>query len=594
MRRCGERWRNLVLPSDPPESATSMVEVLRARADTTPENLAFSFLTDGEEEGPRLTYADLDRQARAIAATLQNVAEAGDRALLLFAPGLEFIPAFFGCLYAGIVPVPAYPPRLDRLLQTWQVLGNIARDCQPKVVLTTRNLSALFGGSAATPHLGSLHWLCTDEVDSSRAHSWPESRIDPDALALLQYTSGSTATPKGVMVTHRNLMHNHRAIDAALGFAGPGLGVCWLPLYHDMGLIAGVLQAVFHGTPCVMMSPLGLLQKPFRWLQAMSRYRARTSGGPNFAYELCVERITAAQKVGLDLSTWTVADVGGEPVNPRTLERFIVAFGPYGFRAETFVPCYGLAEATLLVTANGVGVVPTVRSISAAALERGEVIAAEPGSAGTRSFVGCGRPWLDTRIAIADPVEMTRCPPGAVGEIWVAGPSVAAGYWGQPDETEFTFRAFLKDSGDGPFLRTGDLGFLQDGELFITGRLKDLIVFRGRNHYPQDIEQTVQAVHPSLRWGGGAAFEVHKDGQPRLVIVQEVERRSRDLDPVRLLGDVRKAVADHHELHVHDLVLLEPGSLPKTSSGKVQRHRCRLGYEQGTLRQWKRAIENKT
>jgi acyl-CoA synthetase (AMP-forming)/AMP-acid ligase II len=342
------------------------------------------------------------------------------------------------------------------------------------------------------------------------------------------------------------------------------------------------------------MSPLGLLQRPFRWLQAVSRYRARTSGGPNFAYELCVQRITAEQKTGLDLSTWTVADIGGEPINPQTLERFIAAFGPHGFRPETFVPCYGLAEATLLVTANGVGVVPTTRSICAGALERGEVVAAEPGSAGTRSFVGSGRPWLDTRIVLADAETMTRRPPGSVGEIWVAGPSVAAGYWGQIEETERTFRAFLKDSGEGPFLRTGDLGFLQDGELFITGRLKDLIVFRGRNHYPQDIEQTVQSVHPSLRWGGGAAFEVHKDGQPRLVIVQEIERRSRDLDPDRLLGDVRKAVADHHELHVHELVLLEPGSLPKTSSGKVQRHRCRLGYEQGTLRQWKRSTEKKS
>jgi acyl-CoA synthetase (AMP-forming)/AMP-acid ligase II len=579
----------MVLPSNPPVSAASIVEVLRARADTAPDSLAFSFLTDGEEEGSRLTYGDLDLQARTVAATLRDGAEAGDRALLLYAPGLEFIPAFFGCLYAGVVPVPAYPPRLDRLIQSWQALGNIAADCQPKVVLTTRNVAALFGGSAAVPHLGALPWICTDDLDWSRAQSWHEPRINPDALALLQYTSGSTATPKGVMVTHRNLMHNQRTIAAAVAPEGPGLGVSWLPLYHDMGLLGGVIQPLFSGTPCVLMSPLGILQKPIRWLKAITRYRARSSGAPNFAYELCAQRIAAEQKAELDLSSWAIADVGGETVSSRTLERFAAAFAPCGFHPEAFVPCYGLAEATLLVAANGVGVIPTVRSISAAALDQGEVVTTEAGSSGTRSFVGCGRPWLETRLVIAHPEEQTLCPAGSVGEIWVAGPSVAVGYWGRPEETERTFRAYLKDSGDGPFLRTGDLGFLQDGELFVTGRLKDLIVFRGRNHYPQDIEQTVQSVHPALREGCGAAFETYKNGQPRLVIVQEVERRSRDLDAERLLGDVRQAVADHHELHVHDLVLLEPGSLPKTSSGKVQRHRCRLGYEQGTLRQWKRS-----
>ena len=579
----------MVLPSNPPESAASIVEVLGARADTTPDGLAFSFLTDGEEEGARLTYAGLDLQARAVAAELRDRAEAGDRALLMYAPGLEFIPAFFGCLYSGVVPVPVSPPRLDRLMQSWQVLDNIAADCRPKVVLTTRNLASLFGGSAAVPHLGSLHWLCTDDLDSSRAHSWREPTIDAGALALLQYTSGSTATPKGVMVTHRNLMHNQRTMEAAIAPEGPGLGVSWLPLYHDMGLLGGVVQPLFQGTPCVLMSPLGILQKPLRWLKAISRYRARSSGAPNFAFELCAERITAEQKAELDLSTWAVADVGGEPISPRTLERFAAAFASCGFRPEAFIPCYGLAEATLLVTANRVGVIPAVRSVSAAALEQGEVVAAKPDSAEARSFVGCGQLWLDTRIAIADAEAMTQRPPGSVGEIWVAGPSVAAGYWGRPEETENTFRAFLKDSGEGPFLRTGDLGFLQDGELFVTGRLKDLIVMRGRNHYPQDIEQTVQSVHSGLRGGCGAAFETYKDGQPRLVIVQEVERRGRGLDAAHLLGDVRQAVAERHELHVHELILLEPGSLPKTSSGKVQRHRCRLGYEQGTLRQWKRS-----
>jgi acyl-CoA synthetase (AMP-forming)/AMP-acid ligase II len=577
-----------VLPSDPHAAAATIVQVLRGRADATPDVLAFSFLADGENEGPRLTYGDLDRQARAVAATLSEVARPGDRALLLYAPGLDFIPAFFGCLYAGIVPVPAYLPRLDRLSQSWQAVANIAADCRPSCVLTTRNLAAHFGGSAAAPQLAAIRWVCTDALDPAAASQWRERPTDPDALAVLQYTSGSTAEPKGVMVTHRNLMHNQLVMQAPLGPDGPGPGVCWLPLYHDMGLVGGVVGPVFQGKRCVMMSPSGLLQRPLRWLQAISRYRARTSAGPNFAYELCVERVTAQQKADLDLSCWDLAIVGGDPINLETIGRFYAAFASCGFRAEAFVPCYGLAEATLLVSRPPAGR-PVARAVHAAALEQGRVEATQPGAPGTRSFVSCGRPWLDVRIVIAHLETHTPCPDGLVGEIWVAGPSVAAGYWGRPDQTEHTFRAFLADTGEGPFLRTGDLGFVEAGELFITGRLKDLIIMHGRNHYPQDIEQTVQAVHPALRAGCGAAFEAWGTGQPLLVVVQEVARHTRGLDATRLLGDVRQAVAERHGLHVHALELLEPGSIPKTSSGKVQRHRCRLAFEQGTLRRWKGA-----
>jgi acyl-CoA synthetase (AMP-forming)/AMP-acid ligase II len=590
-----------------------MVEVLQARADTTPDALAFCFLIDGEEEGPRLTYAGLDREARSVAALLQDAVGPGDRALLLYPPGLEFIPAFFGCLYAGVVPVPAYPPRFDRLAQSWQVLGSIVTDCRPAVVLTTRGLASLVAG---IPSCGGLRVLCTDGLDPSGARRWRQRPIDPEALAVLQYTSGSTAAPKGVMLTHRNLMHNQRMMQTALGDDGPGLGVCWLPLYHDMGLMGGVLQPVFHGTSCVMMSPLGLLQRPIRWLRAISRYRAVSSGGPNFAYDWCVERIAPEERAGLDLSSWSIAAVGAEPIHPVTLERFAAAFGPCGFRPEAFCPGYGLAEATLLVTSGPRSAPPVIRIVSASALEQGQVVAAAPPhppplslkaeerreallalssyggrgdrgkEADVRALVGCGHPWLGQRLEIVNPDTRVPCPAGLVGEIWIAGPSVAVGYWNRPEETKHTFRAFLSN-GDGPFLRTGDLGFVQDGELFITGRLKDLIVIRGRNHYPQDIEQTVQAVHPGLRAGCGAAFETWKDGRPVLVIVQEVERRCRSLDVARLVGDIRQAVAERHELQVHDVQLVEYGSIPKTSSGKIQRHACRQGYEQGTLRRWK-------
>jgi acyl-CoA synthetase (AMP-forming)/AMP-acid ligase II len=581
--------RHVASPSDPTSNATSLIEVLQARAGATPDGLAFCYLIDGEEEGPRLTYAGLDRAARSIAAVLRDGAGPGDRALLVYEPGLEFIPAFFGCLYAGLVSVPAYPPRLDRLAQSWQVLAGVAADCQPRAVLTTGGLAAaLARGFNHLSQSGDLRCLATDSIDLSHAGRWHEPRIDPDATALLQYTSGSTAAPKGVEVTHRNLMHNERMLQTAMDHFGTGSGVCWLPLYHDMGLVGGVLQAVFQGSPAYLMSPLGLLQKPFRWLQAISRYRADTSGGPNFAYDLCVQRVTPEQKATLDLSNWTAAGIGSEPVSARTIERFTEAFAPCGFKPEASYPCYGLAEATLFVTGGWRWDRPVIRRFCTDALEHGRVVEAAPGTADARTLVGCGRPWLDQQVVIVDPESRVRRPEEIVGEIWVAGPSVARGYWNRLDETEYTFRARLHDTGEGPFLRTGDLGFIRDGELFVTGRLKDVLVIRGRNHYPQEIEATVQAVHPALREGCGAAFETGPDGQMRLVVVQEVDRRrGRGVDVARLLGDVRQAVAERHELQVHDVQFLEPGSLPKTSSGKVQRHACRAGYERGTLRRWR-------
>jgi acyl-CoA synthetase (AMP-forming)/AMP-acid ligase II len=588
-----------------------MAEVLQARADQTPDALAFCFLIDGEEEGPQVTYGDLDRQARALAVALRDAAGPGDRALLLYAPGLEFIAAFFGCQYAGVVPVPAYPPRFDRPALGWQALAGIAADCRPAVVLTGGPVAPFIaGGVGRVPSLAAARVILTDGIDASAAARFRPLPTDPDALALLQYTSGSTAEPKGVMVTHRSLMHNERLIHTAFEHCGPGMGVCWLPTYHDMGLIGGVLQVVYHGAACMLMSPLILLRWPGRWLRAISKYGADTSGGPNFAYDFCVQRVPPEERTGLDLKKWSVAAVGSEPISPRTLEQFAAAFEPYGFRPEAFYPCYGLAEATLYVTGGPKGRRPVVRTVDATALEQGR---AEPSDAGrvacpplcvrmegtsmptqsrghaTRLLVGCGRQWPGQEVRIVDPESAMLRPDGRVGEIWVAGPSVAAGYWGRPEETERAFRARLADTGGGPFLRTGDLGFVQDGELFLTGRIKEVILIRGRNHYPHDIENTVQAVHPGLRPACGAAFEVTSADRPRVVVVQEVDRSCRKLDVARVVGDIRQAVAEGHDLQVHDVRLLEYGSLPKTSSGKVQRHLCRAGYERGTLRPWKGA-----
>lgn len=565
-----------------------MIGILRSRGESTPDALAFLYLIDGEEEGPRLTYAALDQRARAIAAVLRDGAEPGDRAVLLYEPGVEFIPAFFGCWYAGLVPVPAVPPSRTRARRNWQTVGNIVADCEPRFILTTADVQASLANEFHCQARGDgAQSIATDQIDVSNAGRWREPRIELDSLALLQYTSGSTAAPKGVMVTHANLVHNQSLLQSALHHHEPGRGVCWLPFHHDMGLVGFVLQTVFRGGMSVILSPAVLVQRPIRWLQAISRYRAHISGGPNFAYRLCAERVAAEQKAGLDLSEWTIAVVGAEPVSALTLARFAESFNSCGFRPEAFYPCYGLAEATLLVTGATKGTPPVVHCVRADALEQGRAAAASANDAKNRAIVGCGRSWAGQEVAIVHPEHRTRCPDRTVGEIWVRGPSVARGYWNRLDETESTFRAFLSDSGEGPFLRTGDLGFMEQGELFVTGRLKDVLVIHGRNHYPQDIEATVQAVHPALRLGAGAAFEIRGDGAARLVIVQELDRHARNLDLAALVGDIRQAVAARHELRVDDIQFLEPGALPRTSSGKVQRHACRSQYELGSLRRWR-------
>jgi amino acid adenylation domain-containing protein len=542
--------------------------LLRARAAERPHQVAFTFLADGEVEAERLTYAGLEARARAVAAALRESVPPGERALLLFPPGLDFIAAFFGCLYAGVVAVPAYPPRPNDRSQSR--LRAIAWDAEPRAILTASTILAGAEGSrgflSLAPELAGLRWIPTDTLsDAGLPTDLPEP--DPEAVAFLQYTSGSTAAPKGVMVTHANLLHNERMIGAAFEQDEDSVVVGWLPLYHDMGLIGNVLQPLHAGARCVLMSPVAFLQKPLRWLAAISRYRGTTSGGPNFAYDLCVRRIGPEDRAGLDLSSWRVAFNGAEPVRAGTLERFAEAFAPCGFRPKAFYPCYGLAEATLFVTGGVPGRRPRLQE--------------DPSG---RHLVSCGRTRLGQRVVIVNPETGMEQPPGVEGEVWVSGPSVARGYWRRDEETARDFNAFLlgPGGGEGPFLRTGDLGFLHGGELFVTGRLKDLIILRGRNHYPQDVELAAERSHPDLRPGNGAAFSVEIEGEERLVVVHEVERRRREgLEEVA--EAVRRAVAEEHEVQVHEVVLIRAGSLPKTSSGKVQRRLCRELYLRGEL-----------
>jgi acyl-CoA synthetase (AMP-forming)/AMP-acid ligase II/alpha-ketoglutarate-dependent taurine dioxygenase/acyl carrier protein len=557
---------------------STLVELLRRRAQQQPEQLAYRFLVDGVAEEVSLTYAGLDCQARAIAASLQALGMAGERAVLLYPPGLEYIAAFFGCLYAGVVAVPVYPPRPRTL---WRLQAIVA-DAQARVALTTTALHATAALLEQAPGWPQLPWLVTDDQAASGADKWQPPAITAASLAFLQYTSGSTGSPKGVMLSHARLLHNQGLIQEAMGQTADSIVLGWLPLYHDMGLIGNVLQPLYVGMPCVLMAPLHFLQQPWRWLQAITRYRATTSGGPNFAYDLCVRKITPEQRARLDLSSWRVAFNGAEPIHAPTLERFAAAFAPCGFRREAFYPCYGLAEATLLVAGGDTTAHPTVRTFAGAALEQHRVERTPPAAKGARTLVGCGRTWHEQRLAIIDPDTRTRCAADQVGEIWVQGGSVALGYWNRPTETAETFHARGAGADDGPFLRSGDLGFVHDGELFVTGRLKDLLILRGRNHYPQDIELTVQQAHASLRAGCGAAFAVEVDEAEQLVVVQEVESRP-DADGDDIARAIRRAIAAEHELQAHAIVLIRAGSLPKTSSGKIQRHACRASFLAGEL-----------
>jgi len=556
----------------------NLVDLARRRAGESPDRPAYTFLLDGEAEVSELTYGELDRRARAIAAWLQSFGARDERAILLFPPGLDYIAAFFGCLYAGVVAVPAYPPLRKRTMGRLQA---VLADSGALFALSTGKIRANIERFAnqepgAFTGLSRLRWLDTDALPEAVEDQWKEPAVTEAALAFLQYTSGSTGSPKGVMVGHDNLLHNQRMIQRAFGHTDATTVLGWLPLYHDMGLIGNVLQPLYLGRPCVLMSPSHFMQRPFRWLSAISRYRATTSGAPNFAYDLCARHVNEEERSTLDLRSWSVAFNGAEPIHPGTLDRFTETFGPCGFRREAFYPCYGLAEATLFVSGGEHSCAPVLRTVDKQALTQACLRDASEERSSQR-LIGCGSTGEDQDVRIVDPETCGVQPDGLVGEIWVKGPSVARGYWNRRDATAHAFEARIAGAGEGPFLRTGDLGAVKDGQLFVVGRLKDLIIIRGRNHYPHDIEATVQGVHAALRPGCGAVFSIEMDDDERLVVVQELSAHA-GMDVDAIIVDIRRAVTEHHEVQVYAVVLIKPGTIPKTSSGKVQRHLCRAKF----------------
>ena len=583
-------------PNTEASIAPTIVDLLRQRAAYRPHDRAFTFLVDGENEELNITYAELDRKARALGAWLLSEGMAGKRVLLLYPSGLDFIAAFMGCLYGGAIAVPAYPPRKNRSVERIEA---IAADAEASVALTTRDVVDRFDALRATaPSLEHLIWKVDSELDVAWADRWERPDIDGSTLAFLQYTSGSTGTPKGVMLSHENLLHNSLRIMQAFEITRSQSGVFWLPSFHDMGLIGGILVPLYGGKFNVLMSPVAFLQKPLRWLQAISKYRATISGGPNFAYELCVRKTTPEQRATLDLSSWTLAFNGAEPVRAETIDAFCEAFAPCGFRREAFYPCYGLAESTLMVTGGMKFEPPVVRSFDAASIETGAAVVRPANAPAVRRLVGSGRELDGQDVLIVDPQSCEALSPGRVGEIWVSGPSVAQGYWNRGDASAATFGAMLTQSDQpspdqavttwqpnpGPYLRTGDLGFFDNGELFVAGRLKDLIIIRGRNHYPQDIEHAVEEASTLVRAGSIAAFAVDVDGRERVAVVAEVERGRREPAEVAAAFEaIRKRLATEHELAVEAIVLVRTNSVPKTSSGKIQRHACKRHFLDGTL-----------
>lgn len=551
----------------------TLVALLQARAAHQPEQQGYLFLTDGEQEERSLTYAELDRRARSIAARLSMEGLQGKQVLLFFPVGLDYIATFFGCLYAGTIAIPAYLPKQNRYSQR---IETMIVNSQATVALTTAKcFASLQQARQQMPHLQHMRILIVDEIDEEAGRTWQNPGVVSTSLAFLQYTSGSTSVPRGVMLTHYNLLHNIDFLRYRLGHTPGRYMVSWLPPFHDMGLIGCILLPLYANFPVVLLPPTAFLQRPIRWLQAISRYRAITSGGPNFAYELCCNKIVKDQLRELDLRCWDQAFNGAEPVRAEVMERFAQLFAPCGFRKEAFYPCYGLAEATLFVAGGARGAGYSMKHFCREHLGKNRIKEEQLPTAQTVTLVGCGFQADDQDILIVDPETGSICSSEHVGEIWLSGPAVGQGYWKRPEETRATFFASLSDRQDKTYLRTGDLGFLWQGQLFPLGRLADRICIDGINYYPQDIEMTIRQSHVLLQHGNGAAFSIKEGDHTRLIVVHEVDRHFKLDQSNEITQAIRNAVWRQHTLLAYAIVLIRASTLPKTSSGKIQRYACR-------------------
>ncbi len=554
-----------------------ITDVLDAHGRTQPDHRAFVFLSERLEEVEAYTFGELRAASRGLAVDIADQVGRGERAILLFEPGLDFVVAFLACLYAGAIAVPIAPPNKGRAQRN---LTAIAADCGARVVLTDRALdegSAFADGEAAIP------WKrirARDAIAAGGEGGGVPPPAHPADIAFLQYTSGSTSKPKGVVVSHGNIMANQRMIQAAFGHDRHSDFVGWVPHFHDQGLIGNILQPLYLGATSVLMSPVTFLRWPLHWLRAISRYKAHTSGGPSFAYGACLAALERTPDVELDLSHWKVAFNGAEPIDPHTLARFAERFARFGFAAEASLPCYGLAEATLLVSGRANPARPIVR-FEREGLAHGQAIASPEGT----PLVSCGPAIPGSRVIVVDPLSAEVLAEGQVGEVCVTGGHVTQGYWSEARRGAVPHA--LRQVDGSPYLRTGDLGFLLADELYLTGRIKDLIVCRGRNLYPQDIEQRAYESHPALVRSGCAAFATMRNGQEEVVVVQEIQRAWRYKVPVdELVGRIRRSVYQDCQVTPVDILIVLPGRVLKTSSGKIMRTAMRLAYESGDIIPW--------
>lgn len=572
------------------DNLTSIVDLLERRAATHPDRHAFTFLKDGEIESASLSYGALRERVAELAAHLQQRGLAGKAALLLYPPGLEFVIAFYACLYAQVVAIPAVPPRINRNVAN---LDGIMEDAGATMILTCASqIDKLRSLYAERDSARAYDMLVTDFIEQATDAQWQRPAVNRDDVAFLQYTSGSTGSPKGVMVGHGNLLHNHELLKCFFALDENSRYVSWLPHYHDMGLIGNIMESVYLGAPCWLMSPSAFVKQPACWLRAISLHRATISGAPNFAYQYCVDRISDTQLNGLDLSSWRVAYNGAEPVRASTLQAFQKRFAGSGLSPAAMYPCYGMAEATLIISGGDVETAPTIAYYDRVALEHNKVVAVPAAHPNAHALVGCGRESASNgqQIRIVDPATRHLVDAGTCGEIWVSSGSVCQGYLNKPELSEQVYRAQPLHV-ERSFARSGDLGFLDaTGELFITGRIKELLIVRGKNHYPTDIEQVVQRSHPALAVDGGAAFAIEVDGQERVVVAQEAVREAAtrfDLDAI--VAAASAALFEAFELQLYGFALVRPGRIPKTSSGKIQRGVARQQYlatELQTLASW--------
>jgi acyl-CoA synthetase (AMP-forming)/AMP-acid ligase II len=585
-----DRWR---------QPGRTLVEVLRYRESVHGDELLFGFLDPDARLTGSLTYRSLLRRAACFARLLTEHGLTGTSALLIYPQGPEFVVAFFAASMAGVVPVPV---RLPRRAEGTEALRRLAADAEAAAVLVGQRQRAIVGQRfAPEPSLLKLPLLTEPPVPhwSGEVPAGTQAVVRPGDVALLQYTSGSTSRPKGVQVTQANLVAGLEVLRVALGMDQSTVTLSWAPMHHDMGLIGHVLEPLYTGFPGYFLDPSAVLQQPGRWLSAISRWRVTATGGPNFGYEQCVRRPPPPGRAGLDLSCWRLAYVSAEPVLAGTLDRFCAAYASAGFSPAALYPCYGLAEATLLVTGGRPGAGARTMTVDGEQLARGVAapVAAAPswpqsggtaGSPPSRRLVGCGRPHLGTRVAVVDPRARRELPDGRVGEIWIAGPTVAAGYRNRPEESAATFGAELAGQPGTRFLRTGDLGFARDGELFVVGRLRDRIVIRGRNLYPEDIETTAIAACSDWAATGCAVFAAGDpgDGTAAVVVAVELPRRADEVLRRDIAASVRERVAGVHGVAVSDVVTVTRWHLPRTTSGKIRRSECRRRYTAGTLERW--------